>query len=119
MKTVLALSTAIGFFALTAVANAGCAFYDKAGWKGAKIGLQAKECALLGTMKSDFCKGFKVVTFKGWNDRIVSVQLHHNSKAYLAQHENNTGMKMEVAGKRGTGNLGKMAKHASAIRCYQ
>ncbi|MCQ0987230.1 hypothetical protein [Jiella marina] len=106
-------------FGTAGIAQAGCDFFEHNDLGGAALALQDGECAVLSGDSSAGCEGLNVRVVDGWNDKISSVRLNHNSTAILKQHDNGSGAAKTVQGNRGVASLPDFNDEASVVLCRQ
>lgn len=110
---------ALTLVASTSISYAGCDFFEHNDRKGAKLALQDGECAVLSRNLATGCEGLKVKVVDGWNDKISSVTLNHNSTAILKEHDDGSGKVVTVKGNRGVASLPEINDKASVVLCRQ
>ena len=118
MKLRISMALA-AFLASTGLAQAGCDFFEHNDLGGASLALADGECAILAGNNTAGCEGLPAKTVSGWNDRISSVRLNHNSRAFLKQHGDGGGLVATVVGNRGVKKLDGFNDEASVILCRQ
>lgn len=110
---------ALTLVASTSFAHAGCDFFELDNRQGAKLALKDGECGILSGNSNAGCEGLTPKVVDGWNDKISSVTLNHNSTAILKQHADGSGVVKTVQGNRGVASLQDFNKQASLVLCRQ
>lgn len=100
-------------------AQANCDFFEHINRGGEKLILKDGECGVLVDENIDGCEGLAPKFIEGWNDRISSVELHHNSTAILKKDIGADSQAMTVKGNRGVAEVGDMNDQASILLCRQ
>lgn len=121
MKSTLKFAAvAFAFTAMAGVSQAGCDLFEHFNHEGEKLALKDNECAILSGTSDAACEGLTSKVVEGWNDRISSVVLNHNSRAYLITDEDGVSGGALIQGSGGVKELApEFNDQASVVICRQ
>ena len=121
MKKTMSFAAAIVALSFAGgVAQAGCDLFEHFDHGGEKLALKDGECAIFAGDSDAACEGATPKIVEGWDDRVSSVVLNHNSVALMKDNADGSGEFSLIQGNRGVKSLDEAANDkASLVICRQ